>query len=465
MDDKPLTHSLLVETSKMCIACLATSDSMVNIYTKMRFKLHGQEQEQQLCLAYMINKCTDFNLRLGDGFPTHMCMGCIEATKAAFRWKRQFEESRRYFVQVIKAEEELCALVEEEWILTEVNEESQGPGIPEGNELTLGEPNNAMGDDRIGNCELLEPVEEAMEPIEEPKRTRQERLCNKTNEGSTPAKKLRPRKCKGVPADEKHRQNEEESDEDETKSLLHTKFARNSNDSKLPVKKKKPFRCSQCSKAFMHKGNLDAHMRLHTGERPFRCSHCSKAFVQKGNLEVHMRHHTGERPYRCSECSKTYTQKSILDAHMRLHTGERPFRCSLCSKAFVQKGNLDVHMRHHTGERPFRCSQCSKTYTQKSILDAHMRLHTGERTYRCSQCPSAYVQMSSLNHHIMLHHPEKLPYQCSLCSKSYAKKVALEGHIMRQHTKKRSYKQRFNHKIEEGKTTREYKLRSRTTES
>ncbi|XP_034120874.1 gastrula zinc finger protein XlCGF48.2 [Drosophila guanche] len=421
MDVKPLTDVLLVDTSKMCIACRATSDSMVNIYTKTRFKLHGQEQEQQLCLANMINKCTDFNLRLGDGFPTLMCMGCIEATKAAFRWKRQFEESRRFFAQVIKAEEELCALVEEEWILTEVNEESQGPGIPEGDVLTLGEPNKAMGDDRIGNYELLEPVEKAMEPIEEPKRTRQGRLCNKTNEGSTPAKKLRPGKCKGFPADDTHRQNE-----DETKSLLHTKFASgNSNDSKLPVKRNKPFRCSQCSKAFMHKVHIDAHMRLHTGERPFRCPQCSKAFTQKGNL----------------------------DAHMRLHTGERPFRCPQCLKAYTQKGNLDSHMRLHTGERPFRCPQCSKAYTQKGNLDAHMRLHTGERPYRCSQCTSAYVQMSSLNLHLMHHHPEKLPYQCSLCSNSYAEKVALEGHIRRQHTKK----------IEEVKTTREYKLRSRAT--
>lgn len=34
-------------------------------------------------------------------------------------------------------------------------------------------------------------------------------------------------------------------------------------------------------------------MRKHTFEKPFKCSQCDKSFSHSGNLNIHMRKHTG----------------------------------------------------------------------------------------------------------------------------------------------------------------------------
>lgn len=62
------------------------------------------------------------------------------------------------------------------------------------------------------------------------------------------------------------------------------------------VQSKSPIRCRFCKRAFPREKSLQAHQRIHTGERPYRCTHpgCHKSFVQSGQLRTHQRLHTGK---------------------------------------------------------------------------------------------------------------------------------------------------------------------------
>ncbi|XP_066536190.1 uncharacterized protein si:ch211-89o9.6 isoform X2 [Hoplias malabaricus] len=101
-------------------------------------------------------------------------------------------------------------------------------------------------------------------------------------------------------------------------------------------------------------------------------------FTQPGfsvtGLQLPKRMEKGKRKsYICKYCGKAFTGLSNVEAHQRVHTGEKPFKCETCGKLFAEAGNLKKHQRVHTGEKPFTCNRCGKHFAWICNLRTHQQ--------------------------------------------------------------------------------------------
>lgn len=105
----------------------------------------------------------------------------------------------------------------------------------------------------------------------------------------------------------------------------------------------------------------------------FSCTFCPYRATQKGNLQRHIRGHTGEKPFTCHLCPYSAKQKLHLDNHIRTHTGEKPFVCPKCSYRTNQDANLRRHITcAHSSDKPYTCSQCSHRSKSLEGLRKHV---------------------------------------------------------------------------------------------
>ncbi|XP_068115881.1 oocyte zinc finger protein XlCOF6-like [Hyperolius riggenbachi] len=211
-----------------------------------------------------------------------------------------------------------------------------------------------------------------------------------------------------------------------------------------------PYSCSEGGKCFTQNGNLNKHMRMHTGERHFSCSECRKVFCERGifrrqekhtqvtdrihdqtfvkhiirktdktfidfkkltqvtdcihvqTFVKHMMRHTGKRPLSCSECGKTFHDRKSLQRHQKTRTGEKPYSCSECGKWFAHSGNLNRHMKKYLFhvQNAGKFSMTEETFIDEKKLTQNVgklymiqrafrdayKSHTGEKPYSCSEC-------------------------------------------------------------------------------
>ncbi|XP_055676687.1 zinc finger protein rotund-like isoform X3 [Lutzomyia longipalpis] len=165
----------------------------------------------------------------------------------------------------------------------------------------------------------------------------------------------------------------------------------------IHMREAKPYKCSQCSKAFANSSYLSQHTRIHLGIKPYRCEICQRKFTQLSHLQQHIRTHTGDKPYKCRHpgCQKAFSQLSNLQSHSRCHQTDKPYKCNSCYKCFSDEPSLLEHIPKHKESKHLKthiCQYCGKSYTQETYLSKHMQKHA-ERT---DKRPPITTNMSGL---------------------------------------------------------------------
>lgn len=171
---------------------------------------------------------------------------------------------------------------------------------------------------------------------------------------------------------------------------------------------KRPFSCTLCGKRFADMTGLKRHGRVHRNGRIHVCQQCGKGFVYRFSLTKHLQTvHSRIKPFVCQICNKGCFTKLDVEAHIRIHTGEKPFHCNLCEKKFTRRVELNVHLRWHNGEKRHWCPYCGKGFLDFNNLKRHKYIHTGEKPHSCPHCPKHFTQSGHLKKHVKNVHKVK----------------------------------------------------------
>ena len=148
-------------------------------------------------------------------------------------------------------------------------------------------------------------------------------------------------------------------------------------------------KCPICGREFDTPSSLNKHKYTHNTPKHV-CDHCSECFHFKSQYDSHVRKHLKNPSFQCmsSGCGKWFKRKGELNAHLVVHSGEI-FRCEEegCDYTTNDPRNLRAHLRSHSDELPFKCIFCGEGHRYEEQKKRHIN--------KCSLNPKNVKQNAS----------------------------------------------------------------------
>ncbi|CDW75188.1 zinc finger and btb domain containing 48 [Stylonychia lemnae] len=122
-------------------------------------------------------------------------------------------------------------------------------------------------------------------------------------------------------------------------------------------KKKQSFPCEICNKILTSPKNYKRHViKRHYNLHRFSCQICQRPFAKKGNLQVHLRVHSGETPFECDKCGKNFKNKANMRDHIKRHEQLRKYQLAnhvMKKHSIHQKQKQSISENENTKQASF----------------------------------------------------------------------------------------------------------------
>uniref|UniRef100_A0A914ZJ81 C2H2-type domain-containing protein n=3 Tax=Parascaris univalens TaxID=6257 RepID=A0A914ZJ81_PARUN len=132
--------------------------------------------------------------------------------------------------------------------------------------------------------------------------------------------------------------------------------------------------CILCQKRFEWDALLREHCRRHVMKH--KCNFCSMTVDSPSALHRHIFSvHAKKRNYNCTQCTKKFAQRGDLERHMAIHSDELEFTCDVCGEKFRWRKQLIAHARKHDKDykqHTHLCHLCEAKYANGYGLSRHL---------------------------------------------------------------------------------------------